>query len=167
MHVKCGEIGPGSPACVLVLDTHHFAGLGGQTRVDAHASLNAGLLVRGDDELVVAQRFALPAARVQVQYSSRFGLEAWIAREDPAAMLPWADRVFMQPSPDRAVADARHQARLSRVTRHVGNAQPGKRQAQCRGQFAGERFDLNGQLWGEKPGGVLGGLVRRGPPIDP
>ena len=92
---------------------------------------------------------------------------ARVTREDPAAMLPRADGILVQPPPDGAVADARHQARLSRVLRHVSNAQPRQRQAQRCRQFAGERLDLNGQLWGEKPGGVLGGPVRQGPPIDP
>ena len=135
--------------------------------MNAHASLNAGLLVGGHDELVLAQRLALPASRVQVQDTPGLDLEVGVTREDPAAMLPWADRIFVQPSPNRAVTDTRDQTRLLRVPRHVTDAQPRQRQAQRRRQFAGERLDLNGQLWGEKPEDVLGGLVRRGPPIDP
>ena len=133
--------------------------------MDAQAGLDAGLLVGGDDELVRAQRLPLPAARIQVQDAPGLGLEVGVAREDPAAMLPRADRILVQPAPDRAVADARHQASALRMARHIGHAQPGQRNTQGGGQLAGHRFDLNGQLGGERPEGVPGGLVLRGPPI--
>src|SRR5437868_13665221 len=86
-----GKIGPGSAACVLVFDAHRFAASGRQTRMNAHASLNAGLLVRGHDEFVFAQRLSLPASRVQVQDAPGLDLEMRVTREDPAAMLPRAD----------------------------------------------------------------------------
>jgi hypothetical protein len=76
--------------------------------MDAQPSLDAGLLVSRDDELVLAQRLALPAPLVQIQQAPGLGLEVRIARKDPAAVLPGANRVFMQPTPDGAVADARH-----------------------------------------------------------
>ncbi len=63
---------------------------------------------------------------------------------------------LVQPTPDRAVADARHQARALRVSRHVRNAQARQRQAQGGRQLAGERLDLNRELWGERPEGVPG-----------
>ena len=62
--------------------------------MNTHTRLDAGLLVGGDDELVLAQRLALPVARIQVQDASGLGLEVGIAREDPAAVLPRADRNF-------------------------------------------------------------------------
>jgi len=52
--------------------------------MDAHASLDAGLLVDRDDELVVAQHLSLPTPFVQVQDASGLGLEVRIARKDPA-----------------------------------------------------------------------------------
>ena len=47
--------------------------------MDTQASLNAGLLVSRDDELVVAQCLSLPAPLVQVQ------ARPWPGSEDPAA----------------------------------------------------------------------------------
>ena len=165
VHVQRGQIGPGAAARVFVLHAHRLAGANGQARMHAQARLNAGLLVGGDDELVLAQRLALPAARVQIQDARGFGLEAGIARKYPAAVLPRPDRVLVQAAPHRAVTDARHQARALRVARDIGHAQARQRHAQRGRQLASQRLDLNGQLWGERPEGVPGGLALRGPPI--
>lgn len=167
MHVQRSQVGPGAATGVLVLHAHRLARPSWQARMDALARLDAGLLVGGDDELVLAQRLPLPAPLVQVQDAPGLGLEMRIARKDPAAVLPGADCVFVQPSPDRAVADARHQARALRVSRHIGHAEPRQRQTQGGRQFARERLDLNRELWGERPEVVPGGLSLRGPPIAP
>ena len=148
-----------------VLNAHRLTRLGGQARMDTQASLDAGLLVGGDDELVVAQGLSLPAPLVQIQDSRGLGLEVRIARKDPASMLPRSNRVLVQPTPHRAVADAGHQARTLRLSRHVGDAESRQRQAQGRRPLASERLDLNRELWGERPGGVPGGLSLRDPPI--
>ena len=130
VHVQRSQVRPGATARVLVLHAHRFAGLGGQARMDTQASLDAGLLVGRDDELVFAQRLSLPAPLVQVQDAPSLGLELRIARKDPAAVLPGADSIFVQPTPDRAVTDARHQSRALSVTRHIRHAQPRQRQTQ-------------------------------------
>jgi hypothetical protein len=67
--------------------------------VDAQASLDAGRRVGRDDELVLARRLPLLAPLVQVQDPTGLDLEVRIARQDPAAVLPRADGVFVQPSP--------------------------------------------------------------------
>ena len=167
MHVQRSQVGPGAAAFVLMLNAHRLARLGGQAGMDTQASLDAGLLVGRDDELVVAQYLSLPAPLVQVQDPSGLGLEVRIARKDPATVLPRANRVLVQPTPDRAVADAGHQARALRVPRHVGDAESRQRQAQGCRPLACERLDLNRELWGERPEGVPGGLSLRGPPIAP
>jgi hypothetical protein len=92
-----------------VLHAHRFAGFGRKTGVDSTPRLDAGLLVGRDDELVVAQGLALPASPVKIQDAAGLELEVRVPRKDPAAVLPGADRIFVQPAPHRAVADARHQ----------------------------------------------------------
>ena len=67
MHVQRSQVRPGATACALMLNAHRFARLGRQARMDAHASLDAGLLVGRDDELVVAQHLSLPTPFVQVR----------------------------------------------------------------------------------------------------
>ena len=88
-------------------------------------------------------------------------------RKYPAAVLPGANRVFVQPPPDSAVADARHQTRALRVSRHISHAESRQWQAQGRRALTRQRLDLNRELWGEKPEGVPGGLALRGPPFVP
>ena len=119
--------------------------------------LDTGLLVGRDDELVVAQCLSLPAPFVQVQDAPGLGLEVRVSRKDPAPVLPRANGVLVQPPPDRAVADAGHQARALRVSRHVGDAESRQRQTQGRWQLAGERLDLNGDLRGKNPGASRAG----------
>ena len=135
--------------------------------MNAHSRLDAGLLVGGDDVLVLAQRLPLPASLVQVQDAPGLGLEVRIARKDPAAVLPRPNGVFVQPAPDGAVADARDQARALGVSRHIGHAESRQGQAKVGRQFAGKRLDLNRELWGERPEGDPGGPFLPGPPIDP
>jgi hypothetical protein len=103
--------------------------------MDAPASLDAGLLVGGDDELVLAQRLALPAARIQVQDAPGLGLELRVAREYPAAVLPRTDRILVQPTPHGAVADARNNAAVLCIAGHIGHAQPRQWNSQRGGQL--------------------------------
>jgi hypothetical protein len=114
--------------------------------MNAQARLDAGLLVGGDDEFVFAQRLALPATRIQVQDARGLGLEVRVARKYPAAVLPRADRILMQPSLQGAVADARHQAAALSMPGHIGHAQARQRHAQRGRQLAGQRLDLNDEL---------------------
>jgi hypothetical protein len=53
------------------------------------------------------------------------------------------------------------------MSRHIGHAESRQRQAQGGRQLACERFDLNRELWGERPEGVPGGFSLGGPPIAP
>ena len=95
--------------------------------MDAHTCLDTGFLVSGNDKLVLAQGLPLPTACIQVQDAPGLDLKVRVAREYPAAMLPWADRVFVQPPPDRTVTDARNQPCVLGMVRHIGNTQPGQR----------------------------------------
>ena len=167
MYVQCRQVGPSTATGVLMFHAHCLGRCGWQAWMDAQACLNAGFLVGRDDELVFAQRLSLPAPFVQIQDSSSLGLEMRIARKYPAAVLPGANRVFVQPPPDSAVADARHQTRALRVSCHIGHAESRQWQAQGGRRFTRERLDLNRELWGEKPAGVPGGLALRGPPFAP
>ena len=65
---------------------------------------------KGDDEFISARGLALPAALVQVQDASGLPLELGVAGENPTAVLPGADGVLVQPTPNGRAADVRHQA---------------------------------------------------------
>ena len=79
--------------------------------MSAATRLDTGLLIRRDHELVVLQRLAVPTTLIQIQDAARLEGKIRVAREDPGAMLPGTDGVFVQPSPNGAAADPGHQAR--------------------------------------------------------
>ena len=93
--------------------------------------------------------------------------ELRIAWKDPAAVLPGADRVSCSQRQTVLSVNACHKSECSDLPRHIGHTEPRQRQAQGGRKLTGQRLDLNADLWGEKPGGDLGGLVPPGPPIAP
>ena len=68
--------------------------------------LDAGLLVRREDELVFAQGGALPVSFVEIEDPPGFAPKVRIAREDPTAVPPGANGILVQPAPHGFVADA-------------------------------------------------------------
>jgi hypothetical protein len=56
--------------------------------VDAHAGLDAGLLVGAEHVLVVAERFPFPFPLVEVQDAGGLEGEVRVAGEDPRPVLP-------------------------------------------------------------------------------
>lgn len=95
----------GSSAFILMFDTHRTPRPSGQRGMTSDSSLNTGLLIRADDEILATQRFPFPGPCVQVQDSPRFLGELGIAREDPIVISPGFDGVSVEDSPDGAGAD--------------------------------------------------------------
>src|ERR1051325_4420188 len=58
--VQRGDVGPGAATEVLMLDMHGSARTATLRGVFAATSLNAGLFIGGDYELVILQRLVLP-----------------------------------------------------------------------------------------------------------
>ena len=135
--VQGGDISPGAAARVLVLDVHRStrsAVLGGML---AAAGLNAGFFIGGDHELIVLQRSVLPLAGVEIQHAPGLGCELWVPREDPTAVIPRPQGIFMQPTPQRAAADRGHQTAPLDLLNQILGAPAGKRPTVLGGQFTG------------------------------
>jgi len=66
MNIHRGQVRPGAAPRVLVLDPSGLAWTGRQGDMLANARLDAGLFVSREHKLVVSQRAAFPAPRVQV-----------------------------------------------------------------------------------------------------
>jgi hypothetical protein len=111
MNVPSGQIGPGTSAKVFMLDSGGAVRSGGQRRLFSASSLNTGLLVRRDHEVIGAQWSALPNALVKVQDGTGVGRKVGITREDPASMSPRAESVGAQPTPQGGAADFRETLR--------------------------------------------------------
>src|SRR5215472_520139 len=164
VYIPRREIRPRALAFVLVLNPHRLVRARRCGRMTSASRLNAGLLIGGDHVVVRRQRLAFPDAFVEIQNPPRLGGKVGVAREDPAAVRPWADRIGIQPAPDRAAADRRHEPGALGFACQVVHAPPRKRTARAGGQFTGERLDGDDHLWGEKPGGDPGGHDPQDPP---
>lgn len=165
MHIDGGHVGPRPAAGVLVLDFHHRPRLRGIAQVLAAPGLNAGLFIGAQNKVLCAKGLPIPEAMIQVQDAARLGCKQRVSRKDPAAVPPGADSVLVQPAPDGALTDGGHQAAALGITAQIRYAPTRQGLLMSAGQFTGQRFDLNDQLWGEKPGADPGGAFHPGPPV--
>ena len=153
MHIQCCQISPSAAARVFMFHLHRDAGLRGEGSMPTAACLDAGFFVGGEDEFTVFQRMPQPHSLIQVEDTPRFFGEMGVSRENPAAMLPRADGVLMEPAPDGGPADAGDQPGLAHLGGQIGAAPSRDGQSEGGGQLTGQGFNLDHYLWGEKTGG--------------
>ena len=118
------------------------AGRGGLAGVLARAGLDRRLLIRAHHEIAGLEQLPLPAALVQVQDPARLLGELRVAREDPRAVVPRADRVLPQPPPDRDRRDRRDDPALDRLPGQLSARPARERDALLGRQLARQRLDL-------------------------
>src|SRR5947207_4255486 len=164
VHVQRREIGPGAAALVLVLHAQGLARLRRSRGMTAEPCLDARLFVGRNDKLIGRQGAAVVLTGVEIENPPRLNGKVVIAREDPGAVLSWPNRIFVQPPPDGLVADPGDDASPLRLAHDIRGTQPRERQAARRRQLTRERFNLDDEFWGEKPGADPGGGVPQGRP---
>ena len=77
--------------------------------------MNARLLVGRDHEVISAQWRALPNAFIEIEDGTGIGRKVGVTRKDPAPMLPRAESVGAEPTPQRSAADFRDEALSNHV----------------------------------------------------
>ena len=127
MDVQCGDIGPSTAAKVLVLDVHGSARPAALCGMLATAGLNAGLFIGGDHEFIILQRPVLPLAGIEIQHLPGLGGEVRVTGEDPTAVVPRPNGIFMQPTPQGAATDRGHQTALLDLLNQIAGAPAGQR----------------------------------------
>jgi len=152
VHVQRGEIGPSPQPFVFVFDLHREAWPSRQGRMSSLPSLDAGFLIRADDEFVLSERAISPTSLVEIQDGAGFGGEVRVARENPTPMLPGADGVFTEPAPDGGVTDRGNKSGSAHVLGEFRHAPARQRNAQGSRQLASDGLNFDEQLWGERPG---------------
>lgn len=110
VHIKRCQIGPGSTATILVFDSRWLAGARRERGMFSLPRLDAGLLVGRDYEFIVFQGSSLPTTLIQIKDSAGLDSKGGISREDPASVIPRADGVGVEPSPNGATRDGGNQA---------------------------------------------------------
>jgi hypothetical protein len=152
VHIQGGEIGPGAQPLVFVFDPHGQAWTSRQGWMASLPSLNAGFLIRADDEFVLSERAIFPTPLVEIQEGAGFGGEVRVARENPTPTLPGADGIFTEPTPDGGVTDRGNQAGLAHVLGKFRCAPARQRNTQGSRQLASDGLNFDEELWGERPG---------------
>ena len=87
----------------------------------------------------------------------------------PGTIPPGTNGILMKPSPYGAVTDSGCESRSSNFPAQIGNTPSRKRYLMDRGQFTGQRLNLNDNLRGGKSGGdpdvnvpqAQGGVLQR------
>jgi len=102
MNVESGDVGPGSATAVFVFDAHRALRRGAQGGMLAPPGLDAGFLVGRDDKFIIFEGFTFPDARIQIEDSAGHDGERGVSGEDPTAVIPGTNGVFMEPPPDGA-----------------------------------------------------------------
>ncbi len=92
--------------------------------------------------------------RERTRHSSRVGLagEIRITREDPSAMVPGSNGIFVQPAPHRGMTDRGHQTLPDGVSLDLAQTKARQGKPVAVGQLAGQSLDLDDDLRGGRPG---------------
>lgn len=130
MDVPGGLVGAGSMAAILVLDVQWTLRARGRGRMASSTDLVLGLLVGREHEVVSTQRPPLPDPLVEIKDAACFGGEVGVAREDPAASRPGANRVGVKPAPNGRAGGLGCDAAADDVAAQFLAAQPRQGQAQ-------------------------------------
>jgi hypothetical protein len=110
--------------------------------MDPRAGLDRGLLITTHHEVAGLKQLPVPAPLVQIEDPAGLLRELRVAREDPGAVVPRADRVLAQPPPDRDGRDRRDDPTLDRLEGQLSAGPARERHALLGRQLARHRLDL-------------------------
>ena len=82
------QIAPRALAKILVLHSHRSSGSRWGSGLLTAPGLNAGFLIRRDDEFRTMEGSAFPAPGIEIEDASGFASEIRIAGKDPTPVLP-------------------------------------------------------------------------------
>lgn len=155
------QICPSALALVFMLDSHRHPRARRQCGMNPPAGLNAGLLVRGDYEIVVGKRSSFPGTLVQIQDAPGFFLKLGVSRENPTAMTPRADSIFVKPSPQRRLANGSDEAPPDGLSLELWDAVTGERKPGLTGKLASQGLNRDDDSGGKSEEVVLAGIALR------
>ena len=120
----------------------------------AAAGLNTGFFVRGNDVVITAQRSALPNALVQIEEGAGLGSKVGITREDPTPMLPRAERITAEPSPQSGATNLGNETLRNHVLADLRDREPGQGKAEAMRKLTSESLNLNDEAGGKSGPGA-------------
>jgi hypothetical protein len=159
-HVPSRQISPSAFPLVLMFDIAGAAGGRRQARVPSAAGLDAGFLIGAQNVVVGGQRKALPGAGIEVENRSGLVDKGRIARKNPVAETPGAQRVAAQPAPQGGTADLGHDALGQDFAANLGQGEARQRESKTRRKLAGQGLNLD-----DDAGGKSGPVARPEVPL--
>jgi len=169
MDIKGGYIGPSAAPGVFMLHFHRRIRLGRIGGMTTATRLDAGFLIGRQNKLIIPKGMPIPYPFIEIQDSPGFLGKLRISGKYPGTIPPGTNGILMKPSPYGAVTDRGCESRSSNLPAQIGNTPSRKRYLMDRGQFTGQRLNLNDNLRGGKSGGdpdvsvpqVQGGVLQR------
>ena len=138
-------------------------GSGRPSGLFAASRLNAGFLIRGEDELSALQGLSLPEPGIKIEDTSCFGSKLRIPRKDPTPMLPRTKGIGTQPTPKGRTADLGDDTLGSHLLPDIGKRQARKWQPEAMRKLTGEGFYLHHDAGGKRGWDGRPEAVRQGP----
>ncbi len=152
MNIPSCHIGYRAQSFIFKFHFHYFSRPRRCRWMNTPPCLNTGLLIRTNNEFVFPQRSTIPAAMIQVQNVPGLVLKVGISRENPAAILPGFNGVFMKPAPNSSSTNGSSNATIYCQLRYFSGRKSGQWFAKLRRQLTSQSLNLNGQLRGKKQG---------------
>ena len=84
--------------------------------------LDTGFLVCTDDAILGRKCLTLSAALVQIEHPGGLALKIRVARKDPTAVRPRADRILCEPAPQGRLPDAGHESASDHLAANLRQA---------------------------------------------
>ena len=125
MHIPGGKVGPRTLTKLLVLHAHRPVGSRGQSWLFPAPGLNTRLFIEGNDEVISAQGDTFPNAFIEVKDGACSSRKVWIARENPASMVPRTKSVLAEPAPQGGSTDLGDQPLSDHMMSNLGDRQLG------------------------------------------
>ena len=114
-----------------------------------------------------SQGLVLPTAMIKVDDATGLDGKSRIAGKYPAPMPPWPQRILAEPSPKCRTADLGDQAVVNGFAPQLAERPVCQGQAAARGQFTGQRLDLDHDTGGKSaPVARREGVLRARPGVE-
>lgn len=147
--VPSRDVDQSAPALVLMLDIGGATGADRQRGVLALADLDAGFLVRADNEVPFRQGGAVPKPLVKIENGAGFLQKLRVAGKYPTPIAPRTNGILAQPAPERDPADLRDEALSQYLLPNFSHGEARQREAEAMREFTSQGFNLNDDAGGK------------------
>jgi len=162
MDIPSCQIAPSALAEILVLHPHRSTGSRWASGLFTASRLNAGFLIRRDDEFRTMEGSAFPTPGIEIEDAPGFASEIRVAGKDPTTVLPGTKSIGIQPTPEGGAADLSNYPLGHHLLADIGQREPRERQPEAMRKLTRESFYLDDDAGGKRGWDVRPEAVPRG-----